>query len=65
MAVLWQQAAGRISGEYVYLYPPGIPILVPGERIDEGMIRDIEEIRVRGMVPEGLKDRNAEFINVL
>ena len=64
-AVLWQQAAGRISGEYVYLYPPGIPILVPGERIDEGMIRDIEEIRVRGMVPEGLKDRNAEFINVL
>ena len=28
-----EQSAGHIAGEYVYLYPPGIPILAPGEEI--------------------------------
>ena len=60
----WKQANGKISGEYVYLYPPGIPIVVPGERIDEGVIRDVEEIFVRGMMPEGLRDMQAKFIDV-
>ena len=32
-----EEAAGAVSGDYVYLYPPGIPILVPGEAIDLGM----------------------------
>ena len=27
------QAEGRIAGNYVFLYPPGIPLLVPGEKI--------------------------------
>ena len=27
------QSEGYISAEYAYLYPPGIPMLVPGERI--------------------------------
>ena len=31
----WEESAGYISTEYAYLYPPGIPILVPGERISE------------------------------
>ncbi len=29
------QAAGRICGEYVWAYPPGIPLLIPGERIPQ------------------------------
>ena len=34
------EAAGRIAAGYVYLYPPGIPLLVPGERIsDETLVR--------------------------
>lgn len=28
-----QQAAGRISAEYVWAYPPGVPLLAPGEEI--------------------------------
>ncbi len=31
----------RVSAEYVWAYPPGIPILVPGEVIDEGTVRTI------------------------
>lgn len=30
-----EAAAGRICAEYVFPYPPGIPVLVPGERIQE------------------------------
>lgn len=63
--VALKHAVGRVSGEYVYLYPPGIPILVPGERIDAGFIAEVEEIKVRGMMPEGLRDMQAEFIKVL
>ena len=59
------EAVGRVSGEYVDLYPPGIPILVPGERIDEGFVSDVEEIKARGMMPEGMRDVRAEFLNVL
>ena len=62
-ALPWKQAKGKTSGEYVYLYPPGIPILVPGECIDEGVICDIEEILTRGMMPEGLRDMQAKFID--
>lgn len=64
-ALPWQKAEGRISGEYVYLYPPGIPILVPGERIDARVICDIEEIRARGMLSEGLRDMQARSIHVI
>ena len=28
-----KESEGRISGEFLYLYPPGIPLLMPGERI--------------------------------
>ena len=34
-----QQAEGKISSEYIYFYPPGIPILVPGERINSQNIK--------------------------
>lgn len=30
---------GEISGEYLYAYPPGIPVLAPGERITEELLR--------------------------
>ncbi len=32
------EAAGRIAAEIVCMYPPGIPVLVPGEEIDESLI---------------------------
>lgn len=33
-----KEAAGRIAAEYAWAYPPGIPVLAPGERITENMI---------------------------
>lgn len=59
------ESVGKVSGEYVYLYPPGIPILVPGERIDAEFVADVGEMKARGMMPEGLRDKQAERIDVL
>lgn len=33
--VKWEEAAGCVAAEYAYIYPPGIPFIVPGERITE------------------------------
>ena len=35
------ECLGRVSGEFVNLYPPGIPLIVPGEVIDRSLIEDI------------------------
>lgn len=58
-------SVGKVSAEYVYLYPPGIPLLVPGERIDADFVCDVREMKERGMMPEGMRDMRAEFINVI
>ena len=49
-----QEAIGKISADYIYLYPPGIPILVPGEEITEVLIEDIRLCKKRGLEVEGL-----------
>ena len=52
----WEECVGRISGEYAYLYPPGIPLLVPGEIVTEGLINQISYYRERQFRIQGLSD---------
>ncbi|MCD8324675.1 MAG: aminotransferase class V-fold PLP-dependent enzyme [Clostridiales bacterium] len=59
------QSAGRISGEFVWLYPPGIPILVPGEVITEEVIGMIADCRLRHMNMQGTEDPDGERIRVI
>ncbi len=54
-SVRWDEAVGQISAEYAYLYPPGIPLIVPGEQISEEAIRLLLEYRSIGFEIEGLK----------
>ena len=42
------EAVGKMAADYVYLYPPGIPLIVPGEVITEEFIRHIRELNVEG-----------------
>lgn len=37
-----REALGRVSGEYAWLYPPGVPCLVPGELVDEGVLETLK-----------------------
>ena len=60
-----EESVDKICGEYVYLYPPGIPLIVPGEIITQSFIDIIREYRRRGLLVEGLEDRKAEFINIV
>lgn len=48
------QAAGSVSGDFVCLYPPGIPLLVPGEVIEKHMIAQIEESMRLGLSVQGI-----------
>ena len=53
-ALPWSCCCGKISMEYAYIYPPGIPLIVPGERISEEVIARIEEYSRMGFDIEGM-----------
>lgn len=49
------EAAGRICHDFIYIYPPGIPLLVPGERIEERHIRLIRQWMEHGLEVHGVE----------
>ncbi len=55
-------ADGLISLEYAFLYPPGIPIIVPGERITQELYETIFLYKSSGLVIKGLEDEDADSI---
>lgn len=60
-----QDSIGEICGEFVMCYPPGIPILAPGERITEEVIQYIQYAKEKGSFLTGTEDMNVENINVV
>lgn len=56
------EAAGRISKEFVYIYPPGIPLLAPGERITKMAADCIKRYQAAGLPVQGLKDGSLSTI---
>ena len=59
------QAAGRICAEFIMCYPPGIPILAPGERITKEIIDYIVYAKEKCCSLQGTEDLNADRLNVL
>lgn len=51
-----QQAAGKVAGDYVTVYPPGIPELVPGERIRGEQVTYLQTYMAAGLTVYGIKD---------
>ena len=64
-SILLKNAAGRISAEFAYLYPPGIPFLIPGERISSQMAEMLCSYVRRGYDLRGTEDRTGQRIRVL
>ncbi len=56
---------GRISAEFVMCYPPGIPILTPGERITGEILRYIAYAREKGCSLTGSEDPATAHLNVI
>lgn len=60
-----EKAEGKISGEYIYLYPPGIPILVPGEIITAKIVDNIKKCGKLGLNIQGMVDNTNKQINIV
>ena len=51
-------APGRVAGDFVNLYPPGIPLVVPGEEITEDLIKVIKESLNKGLNVQGIEQKS-------
>jgi arginine decarboxylase len=60
-----EKSLGGICAEYVMSYPPGIPVLAPGERITEEILGYIGYAKRKGCFLTGTQDMNLERINIM
>ena len=60
-----RETAGAICAELVMCYPPGIPILTPGERITGEIIEYILYAKEKGCSLQGTQDPSVQLLNVI
>ena len=60
-----EESVGRISAEFAYLYPPGIPLIVPGEEITGLFVQNMRRYVEEGFDLQGLSDMSDRTICVL
>lgn len=60
-----ENSAGKISGEFIMSYPPGIPILAPGEIITDEIINYISYSKEKGCLLTGTQDMSIKYINIV
>lgn len=65
VSVPLEQSLGRIAGEMIIPYPPGIPLLTPGERIDESFLALLKELRKSQVRFQGVRDSRLDSIVVV
>lgn len=60
-----EDAVGEISGESIMAYPPGIPVVTPGERISKEIIEYIKVLKEEESLLQGTEDPYVDYIKVL
>lgn len=60
-----EESKGRVCSEFVMCYPPGIPILAPGECITDEILLYIQYAKEKGCLLTGTEDANVNQINVV
>ena len=60
-----QETKGRICAEFVMCYPPGIPILAPGEEITDEILTYIRYAKKKGCQITGPEDMSIQRLNVM
>ena len=63
--VALEDAEGRAAGDYLYKYPPGIPLVVPGEIVSDEVIKEVEKSLESGLQIKGIKDKISSGIKVI
>mgnify|MGYP003062844094 CR=1 FL=1 len=64
-AVPLKESCGRICGEFAYIYPPGIPLLAPGEQITEEILETLQDYIKKDLPVQGLEDTDLVTIQVM
>ena len=59
------ESSGRVSGEFVMCYPPGIPIVAPGELITSEIVSHIAYCKEKGCFMTGTEDLEIKNIKVI
>ena len=59
------ESVGKVSGEYIIPYPPGIPLVCPGEEITKEILEYVKHLQNLGGDIIGTKDENLEVIRVI
>ena len=57
-----QNTVGKVSAEFVYLYPPGIPIIAPGEVFTDAIVEKIVAYKAAGLLVQGPADPDTDVI---
>lgn len=65
VAVPLEESVGRIIAEFIMIYPPGIPVLLPGERITQQNIDYIREHMQVGLPVQGPEDPDIRMVRVI
>lgn len=60
-----KECVGRICSEFVMCYPPGIPLLAPGEQVTQPIVEHIVYAKEKGCTLTGPEDEKIRYLNVL
>jgi arginine decarboxylase len=63
--VPWRQAPGRVSAEMICPYPPGIPVIAPGEVLTTDIVDYLQHVAAAGGMIEGAADESAAKLRVV
>ena len=63
----FEDAIGKISGSYIYVYPPGIPIVTPGEVLSLDVMQEIKaamdsDLNIKGIT---MDEKGRSYVNVI
>ena len=64
-SVEWKMCGGKVAAEYAYIYPPGIPLIVPGEQISGHFVKNVRRYLEQGFEVQGLSDQTSETVCVV
>ena len=63
--ILLEKSEGKISAEFLLAYPPGIPILCPGEVITKEIIEYVHDLKRANLYVQGTEDSEVKYIKIV
>ena len=64
-SVLLQEAEGRVIAESIRVYPPGIPVILPGEIVSHENLEYINDCIAAGLPVQGTEDPAIKYVKVV